>query len=293
VSAAAEGARTPPPLTAGVWRVLLANEWFKLRKRTAFWLTLGFFAFITVMANGEEYFDARTDPDETFALPGAWAAILGEVGVILMIFASVAVIMLACSEFSWRTARQNVIDGLSKTQWFWGKMLLLPVLGIVFLAVQVGIGAGFALAGTDLSAATGPLVPLSVFRTMGATLLGFFVVGGLALFISLAVRSAGGAMAVWFFWVAIGEQQIVAGLLGRALPELRPLLRYLPWTNAQRALSFENYDAPAFERVADAAREAGRTVPELPDVSTITLVNLGWIALFVGIAFLWFRRRDL
>lgn len=292
MSAATE-ARKPPALGAGVWRVLLGNEWFKLRKRTAFWLTLGFFAFIVVMANGEEYYRARNDPERTYALPAAWAEVLGEMGVVLLIFASVALIMLVTSEFSWRTARQNVIDGLSKTQWFRGKTLLLPVLGLVFIAVQVGIGGGFALAGTDLAAATGSLVPVSVLQTIGATLLGFFVVGGLALFIALAVRSSGGAMAIWFFWIAIGEQQIVAGLLGRFFESLRPALRYLPWSNVQRAIAFENYDAPTFQRIVEAAQEAGRRVPEHPDMTAITLVNLGWIALFVGLSYIWFRKRDL
>ncbi len=290
---AAEGVRTPPALTAGVWRVLLANEWFKLRKRLAFWLTLGFFAFIMVMGNGEEYYRARNDPERVYALPGAWADILGDMTVVLLIFASVALIMLVSSEFSWRTARQNVIDGLSKTQWFWGKVWLLPVLGVVFLALQLAIGGGFALAGTDLSAAAGPLVPVSVLEASGAILLAFFVVGGLALFISLGVRGAGGAMAVWFFWIAIGEQQIVSGLLGRAFPGLRPTLEYLPWRNVQRSVGFENYDAPTFERIVDAAREAGRTIPVHADVSTITLVNVGWLVLFLGVAFIWFRRRDL
>lgn len=290
---AAEGTRPPPALTAGVWRVLLANEWFKLRKRIAFWLTLGLFTFILLMGNGEEYYRARNDADRTWALPQAWADILGEWGVVLLIFASVALILLVSSEFSWRTARQNVIDGLSKTQWFWGKVLLLPLLGVVFLALQVGVGGGFALAGTDTSAATGALVPLSAVQAAGAILLGFFVVGGLALFVSLAVRGAGGAMAIWFAWIAIGEQQVVAGLLGRFVPESRTALQYLPWTNVQRAIGFQNYDAPTFERMAEAAREAGRSVPQLPDMSTITLVNLAWVALFVGVSYVWFRRRDL
>lgn len=292
MSAATE-ARTPPALGAGVWRVLLGNEWFKLRRRTAFWLALGFFAFITAMASGEEFYRARNDPERTYALPSAWGEILGEMGVVLLIFASVALIMLVTSEFSWRTARQSVIDGLSKTQWFWGKTLLLPVLGLVFVAVQVGIGGGFALAGTDVAAATGRLVPFSVLQTVGATLLGFFVVGGLALFISLAVRNSGGAMAIWFFWIAIGEQQIVAGLLGRFFETVRPVLRYLPWSNVQRALRFENYDAPTFQRMVEAAQEAGSRVPEHPDVLAITLVNLGWVVLFVGLSYVWFRERDL
>lgn len=293
MTGAGDDVRTPPALTSRVWGVLLANEWFKLRKRLAFWLTLGFFTFIALMANGEAYFRARNDPERTHALPAAWSDVFGEFGVVLLIFASVALILLSSSEFSWRTARQNVIDGLSKPQWFWGKAMLLPVLGVAFLAVQLGVGGGFALAGTDTAAAAGPIVPISVLEAAGALLLGYFVVGGLALFISLAIRSSGPAMAVWFFWIAFGEQQIVAGLLGRAFPGLRPILAYLPWTNAQRGLGFENYDPAAYGRMVEAAREAERAAPRLPDVSAVLLVDVAWAALFVGLAYAWFRRRDL
>ncbi|MDX1579567.1 MAG: hypothetical protein R3266_13870, partial [Gemmatimonadota bacterium] len=112
--------RKAPALGPGIWAVLLRNEWFKTRKRLAFWLTLGFFAFITTMDNGEELFD----DEPTFYLPEAWSSIFSDQSVLLVIFGCIAVIMLAASEFSWRTARQNVIDGLSKTQWFWGKYML-------------------------------------------------------------------------------------------------------------------------------------------------------------------------
>ena len=59
----------PPALSGRIWGVLLRNEWFKTRKRLAFWLTLGFFSFITFMIHGESYFDARSDPDVNFTLP--------------------------------------------------------------------------------------------------------------------------------------------------------------------------------------------------------------------------------
>ena len=68
------------------------------------------------------------------------------------IFAAVLVILLVAAEFGWRTARQNVIDGLSKTQWFAAKVLLLPLLTALFLALRVLVGGTLALAGTDLSA---------------------------------------------------------------------------------------------------------------------------------------------
>lgn len=114
-----------PALGPGIWGVLLRNEWFKARHRLAFVVTLGLFTFINVMEYGDEALRSRRDNDYTFGLPEAWSSIFGGDSLLLLIFGSIVVVMLASSEFTWRTARQNVIDGLDKTQWFWGKVIML------------------------------------------------------------------------------------------------------------------------------------------------------------------------
>ncbi len=281
-----------PALTPRIWGVLLRAEWFKARKRLAFWVALGMFAVITFMTHAESFFDARRKVEETYALPEVWSRVLGENSVILLIFASITVILLVSSEFSWRTGRQNVIDGLSKTQWFWGKAWVLPLLGLLFVAVQVAIGGVMGLVGTDPAAASGPLFPASVLRAMGALLLSFLAVGSLAFLISTAVRSSGAAMAVWFFWVAFGEQLLI-GILGRFVPSVRPALRYLPFQNAQSGLGFHLYDRAALQRFTEAAAVAGQPAPRLPDLSMVLWVDAGWAILFMAAAYVWFVRRDL
>ena len=104
------------------------SEMRKMWKRPATWVTLGLFGLMTVADLIGEYRRARKDPDDPFFLPDAWSQILGEEVMVGFIFASVLVILLVAAEFSWRTARQNVIDGLSKTQWYWAKVLLIPIL---------------------------------------------------------------------------------------------------------------------------------------------------------------------
>ena len=94
--------------------------------------------------------------------------VFGNEGVQFLIFSGLTVMLLATPEFNWRTARQNVIDGLSKSQWFWGKSLLLPVVALAFLGIHILIPGVLALIRTDLGAATGPLVPASVFAATEA-----------------------------------------------------------------------------------------------------------------------------
>lgn len=273
--------------------VLLRNEAIKTLKRLAFWVTFAFFTFILTMEFGENYLRARREPDQTFALPDAWRDVVTGDSEIGLIFGSVVLILLFSSEFSWRTARQNVIDGLSKEQFFAGKALLLPVVGILFIATQVALGGGLALAGTDLTSLEQPLISAVHMSTVGGVFLAFLGYGSLALFVSLAIRNSGPAMAVWFFYVAVGEQML-GGMLARLSDRLGELAQFLPINTFNQLHRYYQHDLVAFQRAVEAAVEAGNDPPGDPWAnSTLLVAWLVWVSLFIGGAFLWFRKRDL
>ena len=292
MSAPTSGAESRhPALGPGVWAVLIRNEWFKARHRLAFAVTLAFFAFIHVMETADEVLGAREREDQSYGLPGAWGDVFTEDSILLLIFASIAIIMLVSSEFTWRTARQNVIDGLSKMQWFWGKVILLLITGVVFIGVKLLIVVGPAVPGTDFAAGAS-VVSGSVFVALGALFLAYLSAGALALLCSLTIRSSGPAMAVWFFWITLGEQ-LLPSLVQRVLPALAPVLGLLPFSAAQQILPFWLYDQPTYQRMVEAAEAAERTAPEMPNVLLLLGVNAGWAVIFIGVAWVLFRRRDL
>jgi ABC-type transport system involved in multi-copper enzyme maturation permease subunit len=284
--------RVYPALEPGVWRLLLRNEWFKARRRVAFLVTLALFAFINLMDHGGDYLRARRDPEFTYALPGAWQGIFSDDSIILLIFASIAVIMLISSEFSWRTARQNVIDGLSKEQWYWGKVLLVVLVGVVFVVTKLLIGGGMAALGTDLGTVGGAAFPLSVVTASLGLFLAYLSVAGLALLVSVMIRSSGPAMAVWFFWITLGEQ-LLPSLVTRVLPATQPAFGYLPFSAAQKLLAFWVFDAGVYGDLVARAQEAEQAVPELPNALLWMGVNAGWAVVFVAVGYGLFRRRDL
>ncbi|WP_420635093.1 hypothetical protein [Candidatus Palauibacter sp.] len=272
-----------------VFGVLLRNEWFKARKRIAFWMALGFFTFGTVGTHAYPFFQRS----EGFNLPGAWGSVFGGDSGTLLIFSALTLLLIATTEFTWRTARQNVIDGLSKSQWFWGKSLLLPILGFAFIGVQISIPAVLALIRTDFGAVDGPLVPASVFAATGGLVLAFLSVAALAFFLSLAIRKTGAALGVWVLWVGPVEFGTISPLVTRYLPDYADWLDYMPWRNALQLLDFRSYDAPTFERFVAAAEAAGRSAPSAFDPTWHLVAAAAWTALFIGTAFIWFRRRDL
>ncbi len=132
--------------------VLLRNECLKTLKRLAFWVTYGSFTAIMIVSFLENFRRARRDPERPFSMPDSWPSIVADDNEIALIFGSVILLLLISSEFSWRTARQNVIDGLSKEQFFLSKLLLVPLLGLLFVATQTVVGATFSLFVTDFSA---------------------------------------------------------------------------------------------------------------------------------------------
>lgn len=155
------------------------------------------------------------------------------------------------------------------------------------------MGGGFAFAGTDLASVDEPLIGAVHWSTMGGLVLAFFGYGSLALFVSLAIRNSGPAMAVWFFYVAIGER-LLAGGLGAVNDRLGELARFLPINTFNQLHRYYQHDFAAFQQAVQNAIENNREPPADPWANgTLLLAWFLWVALFIGGSFLWFRKRDL
>lgn len=272
--------------------VLLRNEALKLGRRPATLVTLGFIALVVTLDHGGAWYGARQSAERSFALPEAWTPVIAELARVGLIFGSILLILLVASEFSWRTARQNVIDGLSKEAWFAGKAMLIPVVGLLIVGLQLAIGGGFALAGTDLPVADGLLPDRHQLSALGGVLLAFVGYGSLALTVALAVRGTGASLGVWFLYVAVVEN-----LLGSGLSRLGAwgtgAARSLPVGVFNQLASYLQHDPEARRRAARAAAEQGGPVPDAWPWEDLLPAAVSWIALLLVVSFVVFRRRDL
>jgi ABC-2 type transport system permease protein len=275
-----------------ILRVLVKNEILKTVKRLAFWVTYGSFTTIMTINFVQSFMRAQSDPERPFALPDAWAGIIAGDSEVALIFGSVILLLLISSEFSWRTARQNVIDGLSKEQFFLAKLCLIPMIGLLFVVTQTSIGGVLALLGTDLPDATGPLVSRVHLSALSGFALASLGYGSLALFSALAVRNSGPALALWFFYVALIERLLSSALV--ALNDgLRPIVAFLPINTFNQLIEYFQYDPAALQRAVQRALENNRPVPEIWSMRVLVLTASLWILAIVTGAFLWFRKRDL
>ncbi|MBK7832401.1 MAG: hypothetical protein IPJ56_08660 [Gemmatimonadetes bacterium] len=134
-------------------------------------------------------------------------------------FASIVLILLVSSEFTWRTSRQNVIDGLSKEEFFGAKLFLLPGVGLFFFIVMVLVAGGFAFAGTvakGVLGSTGALVRPADLALMGGSIIGLLGWASLAFLLAIAIRSSGSAIGAFFLYFIV--EQILGQLAGRSAP---------------------------------------------------------------------------
>ncbi len=196
-------------------------------------------------------------------------------------FASMALVLLVASEFTWRTARQNVIDGLSKEEFFAAKLLLLPVIGIVFFAALLLIGGGIALSGTHGAAEA--LVRGADLKYMGGALVGLFGWTAFAFLLAVTMRSSGPAIGVFFLYFIV--EQIVGQLVARIGPNEATVTRYLPAAVFRALWQPQSYGAA---RIIP----GGGALPQI-NVATLVFAGAAYGVVFLLAAFVVYRRRDL
>lgn len=270
--------------------VLFRTEMIKVRRRPAFWVAVLALLAALALTYGIRLHASVKHGRTPAPLPEAWEGILLGTGPLPALLAAVALILLTASEFSWRTARQNVIDGLSKNEWFLAKLLLLPFLATVFLGVQIVAGAGavVALAGAGEG---GAWIGREDLGALAGSSIAFLGIGSMALLAAFAARSSGPAIGIFLLYLAIAEDVLL--LVMRRIESIAAAADFLPGRLMVTLLRGEQYYAEAARRVIEAAQEAGRTPPTIHDTGTLLLAASSYALLFLAAAFVLYSRRDL
>jgi ABC-type transport system involved in multi-copper enzyme maturation permease subunit len=282
-----------------MFAVLARNETLKMTRFLPFRVTTLAFAVIMALGFASLHMNSRRAVNpRTFELPTAWNEVLGDPLAMAAIFFAVLLMLLVASEFTWRTARQNVIDGLSKEQWFAGKLLVVPMAAALFFTILIGLG-GLIAALPPNPTAGAELVRAADLRLMGAFFLGLLGYGALALFFATTIRSTGSAIGVFFLYVVLLER-LIAMAFQRIGGGFASAAEFLPTGLFNGLLERMQWDAPALaervQRMAAAALEAGRPAPpppELMDSTVLLAACTAWIAALVALSFVLFRKRDL
>jgi ABC-2 type transport system permease protein len=220
---------------------LARTEWLKLRGYWAFWVMIGitFLSYPginTIMYYA--YLDISSQKNEAgellglilgqpFAFPEVWKT-TAYFSSFFVFIPAVLVIMLITNEYSYKTQRQNIIDGWSRKEFIFAKLINVLIITIlitlIYLAVAVTIGIINTKEVKTVFSSHAKSIPLFGLQTF-AQLSFAFLVGFL-------VRRAFLALGIFIFWYMIVENITVQWLKFKSNDEGR----FLPLEISDRIL---------------------------------------------------------
>lgn len=208
-------------------RNLLGIEWMKMKSYRAFWIMLslfvvGFFGLVYIIYSVKHDAPAMAEGylDSYFRYPQV-AQLTAYMGSFMLLILGIIAITQVTNEFSFRTHRQNIIDGLNRTQFLNVKWYNAIIFSLFAGIVHVLFSALFALMG-DGGTGTGFLHSLVYSFYFFLNSLMWL---SIAILLGLWVKRSGLAISIFMVYVLIVEN-----VLGYFLKRLTgiPLGEYLP-----------------------------------------------------------------
>ena len=263
---------------------LLKIDFKKYAYTRTFWvLLLIYFVLIVGVFFGVEKFlnqalnNARTNapipvPDfSLYSFPYVWQN-LAFLGGYFKIFVALIVVIFVTNEYSYKTIRQNIMNGMSREQFLASKVLFAALLSLTAAVILFLSGLALGMGHTDdLSLSMG-------FKNMefiAAYFLELFTFSLLAMFMGFLFKRSGLSIVMLALYYYIIET-----ILGYSLPE--KVYSFLPVKSMSNLIDVPN--SALMQMFGVNFRE----YVSLPDVFICSF----WSVFFIGITYLLLRNRD-
>lgn len=271
---------------------LLKTEWLKIKKYPAFWWMVGIIAitypgvnamFLTIYKETTSSKDmvaqiASALLGNPFAFAEAWHSIAYFSSVFIMIPA-VLVIMLINNEYSYKTHRQNIIDGWSRTDFILSKLIDVVIISLVVTIIYIPVTIVFAAIAdaTTLYKWSFQLqyIPLFFLQTFAQLSIAFIT--------GYFIRKAFLALGVFLFYSVIIENILASYLEYKQIA----IYKYLPFQISDRLIPRPAFSAKFGSNGLAKYNELLNAIP-LHIVLTILLTTVVWL-----ICFAHNKKRDL
>lgn len=191
---------------------LLKIEWLKIKYYRTFWILLLIsavsipafnFVIYDMMDNSFPKINGKSFLGSPFGFPDVWQTVAWNSSLLLLIPA-ILIITLTTNEFTYKTHRQNIIDGWSRSQFINVKLLEILFLSIFMTLVVFGTSLAFGYGKVQ-----GAVAVLQDLRFTGFFFVEMISYSLIAFLISMLIKRAGLAMGVFFIYMII-EQFVVA-----------------------------------------------------------------------------------
>lgn len=266
-------------------KYLLRIEWRKHAKNPIFWavIILYIFSVVAELFGAEAFMNkitinaARNSPIpipnlSIYTFPYIWHSLTYLAGFLKPLLAF-AVILFVTNEFSYKTIRQHIINGLSREEMFATKLIFIVTLSLVS-AMTVSLSVLIlGLLHTD-GLQFEMITQKSYF--VGAYFLEILGVAGFALMLSIILKRSGLTIVVFSVYFFIAEP-----VLGFKLNE--DVARYLPLKTFGRMIDVPN---------TALMKLFGVNFREFIDVMDVFL-SLLYLSIFLVITYLIIKKRDV
>jgi ABC-2 type transport system permease protein len=243
---------------------LLAIEWMKLKNYRAFWILLSLYIASIFGANyigyrfQENMFQSKQAKGlaqmvlgTPFSFPTVWQT-TANISSFLLFIPGLIMIIAITNEYSFKTHRQNIIDGLTRQQFITAKIMLAALLSLLSTTLIFLTATMFGLMDGTGS-----------FSFDGFSYIGYYLLQAMsyimvAVLIAVLLKRGGLAIGVFFSYALILEQIIViflnkhANYIGRYMP-LESTDMLVPFPRMEQLMSVLKINAPNYTALLVAA----------------------------------------
>jgi ABC-2 type transport system permease protein len=271
---------------------LVKIEWLKIKRYPAFWWMLAIVALTYPGVNAMFYYgytEATTGKEMTnnlarmllgnpFAFPETWHTVAW-ISSFFILIPSLLVIMIVTNEYTYKTHRQNIIDGWSRRQFITSKLADVLIISLIVSLVYVAVAISYGIYADSATVFQWNLQ----LQYIGLFLLQTFAQLTIAFLLGYLLKKAFIALGVFLFYYLIIENIAVNYLRFK----FQDQGRFLPFEISDRILP-----SPAFFGHFGKDAKAGytRALSLVPEhiVYTIVLTTIIWL-----ICYAIHKKRDL
>ncbi len=211
------------------------------------------------------------------------------VAALFKLFLAIVIVSMMSNEYSNKTIKQNLIDGLSKKEFILSKFLTVISLSLISTVFVFTVSLILGIIYSDFNELPIVFSDLEFLLAFFLKLVGFFA---FCLFLGILVKRSAFALGFLILWSII--EQIVFGILG---------WKFVSWNTAEAIKSFfplqsmSNLIEEPFSRlkaVQSVVKEIGEQVNLDYQVHWYEiLIVLCWTVIFVYLSFALLKKRDL
>lgn len=205
------------------------------------------------------------------------------------LFLAVVIVSMMANEYSNKTIKQNLIDGLSKWEFVYSKFLTVLAFSAISTVFLFVISMALGLAYSSFDELSIIFSDLEFILAYFIKLLGFF---SFCLFLGIFVKRSAFALGFLILWLIV--EQLLFGLIG---------WKFTSWETAQKIKNFfpleamQNLVDEPFTRLS-AVKNLGNQIGEDLNFDYAVhwyeiLIVLCWTALFINFSYSLLKKRDL